>query len=273
MTMTRRTLIGAAAGLMAVASVPAAAAPKSRLIDERWTRHGSGADPEHGDWAAFLDKYLVTGTPGGVNLLRYGAAAKDRDGLKRYLDAMQAVEATALSRDAAMAYWLNLYNAVTVDLVLDDYPVDSIKEVRGGLFNTGPWGDEVVRVEGQDLSLDDIEHGILRPVWRDPRIHYGVNCASIGCPNLAAEPYSAPKLEAMLEAGARDYVNHARGVSETSGGLVVSSIYIWFQEDFEDSDAGVIRHLNQYAAGATKGIVEDATRIADDRYDWALNDA
>ncbi|MEM7528007.1 MAG: DUF547 domain-containing protein, partial [Pseudomonadota bacterium] len=186
MTPSRRHFLALSAAVgTAAMSGSALAGPASSLIDDRWTRHGSGGDPDHGAWGSYLSRYLRTGTSDGVNLFDYAGAAGDRGALKGYLDAMQKVAPTSLSRDAAMAYWLNLYNAVTIDVVLDAYPVSSIRKVNGGLFNTGPWGDDVIRIEGQDLSLDDIEHGILRPVWRDARIHYGVNCASIGCPNLA----------------------------------------------------------------------------------------
>ncbi|MEM6676395.1 MAG: DUF547 domain-containing protein [Pseudomonadota bacterium] len=261
--------LGGAAGLLRPSV--AGAAPRSRLIDDRWTRHGSAGDPDHGAWGAFLGRHLRTGTASGVALLDYAGARADRSALQGYIKAMQAVTPSALSPDAAMAYWINVYNAVTIDLVVEAYPVDSIREVRGGLFNTGPWGDEIFRVDGHDLSLDDIEHGILRPVWRDARIHYAVNCASIGCPDLASKPYTSGALEQMLEAGARRYVNHPRGATGTPDGLVVSSIYDWFEEDFED-EQGVIRHLAAYATGETAAAVAAATEIEDYRYDWALND-
>lgn len=274
MTLTRRSLL-AATGALALTALPhpAPAAPSARLIDERWTRFGSAPDPDHAPWAGFLERFLVTGTPSGVNLVRYRDAVPARPGLRDYLGAMAKVRPTELSRDAAMAYWINLYNAITVDLILEAYPVDSIKKVRGGLFNTGPWTEEVIEVEGQTLSLDDIEHGILRPVWRDPRIHYGVNCASIGCPDLARAPYSAALLETMLTAGARTYVAHPRGAEITGGGLVVSSIYEWFKADFGGTDEGVIAHLAAHAAPAKAERLGTVRRIDDDRYDWSLNSA
>ena len=122
---------------------------------------------------------------------------------------------TQLNQSEQFAYWVNLYNAKTVDLVVAHYPVRSIRDIGiSGLLATGPWGKKVVRVEGVDLSLDDVEHKILRPLWRDPRIHYAVNCASAGrCPNLARSAYTGASLEAMLKVAARDYVNSPRGAS------------------------------------------------------------
>ncbi|MEL6338020.1 MAG: DUF547 domain-containing protein [Pseudomonadota bacterium] len=269
MTLTRRHALALAAAA-AVLPTAAGAAPKSRLIDDRWTRFGNAGDPDHGGWAAILSRHLSSGHADGV--ARFDYAAADRGAIGAYIDQLAGVTATDLSREAAYAYWVNMYNAVTVWIVLEEYPIDSIREVRGGLFNTGPWGEKLVTVEGQSLSLDDIEHGILRPVWRDPRIHYAVNCASIGCPNLAPAPYTAAALETMLEEGARAYVNHPRGAAVEGGRLLVSSIYEWFKEDFGDTDAGVIAHLKQYATGAHRDALAQASRLADDRYDWSLND-
>ena len=119
---------------------------------------------------------------------------------------------------------------------------------------------------------DDIEHRILRPLWREPRTHYAINCASIGCPNLMREAFTAGNTEALLDAGARAYVNHPRGVTVAGDNLVVSSIYDWFQVDFGGSDKGVIRHLRQYAEPALEARLQRFDSIDDDEYDWSLND-
>jgi hypothetical protein len=123
------------------------------------------------------------------------------------------------------------------------------------------------------VSLDDIEHRILRPIWKDPRTHYSVNCASLGCPNLPAQAFTSSNLEQLLDDGARAYVNHPRGARVENGRLTVSSIYVWFAPDFGSGDAGVIAHLKQYAEPALKKKLGSVDRIADDEYDWALNDA
>ena len=154
------------------------------------------------------------------------------------------------------------------------YPVDSIQDVdiSPGLFSSGPWGAELIAVEDEVLTLDDIEHRILRPLWGDPRIHYAVNCASIGCPNLQGRAWRAATLDADLEAAATAYVNHDRGFTVDDGDLVVSSIYDWFIADFGGNDEGVLRHLAQYASPDRQAILQSAKRISDHRYDWALND-
>lgn len=122
------------------------------------------------------------------------------------------------------------------------------------------------------MSLDDIEHGVMRPTFRDPRVHYAVNCASVGCPNLRPRAWRAASLEADLDDAARAFVNHPRGVSVLADGrLRVSSIYQWFREDFGGNEAGVIAHLRQHAAPPLAAQLAQAGSIAGHDYDWALN--
>lgn len=273
----RRTLLaGLAAGAcLTAAGAPerARAAPASRLIDPRWRQSGGGGDPDHGAWDAILARRLSRGAS-GVALFDYaGAAQSDRPALSAYIAGLEAVDPTGLARQAAMAFWINLYNAKTIDLVLEAWPVASIREVRGGLFNTGPWDEKVLRVGGAELSLDDVEHGILRPVFADPRIHYAVNCASIGCPDLGAKAWRGGTLDGDLDAAARIYVNHPRGARIDGGELVVSSIYNWFEADFGGSDAGVIAHLARYAEAPLAAGLAGVSGIGDDAYDWSINAA
>jgi hypothetical protein len=219
-----------------------------------------------------LARYVRT-DKAGLNRVDYrGLKAEAHNELRGYLDRLQQVAVTQLNRSEQFAYWVNLYNARTVDIVLAHYPVGSIRDINiSGLFATGPWGKKVVRVEDIELSLDDIEHKILRPLWRDPRIHYAVNCASVGCPNLARSAYGGVTLEAMLESAARDYVNSPRGAVIKNGAATISKIYSWYVEDFGGREADVIEHLRRYASPALAQALKSATRIAYD-YDWRLND-
>src|SRR6185503_17839522 len=130
--------------------------------------------------------------------------------LDAYVEKMQGVAIRTFCRPEQRAYWANLYNATTVKVVLDHYPVDSIMKINisPGLFAKGPWKKKLLKVEGEEVSLDDVEHRILRPIWKDPRTHYSVNCASLGCPNLQPHAFTAATLDAMLDEAARGYVNH-----------------------------------------------------------------
>ena len=262
----------------AVFAVPAPlshAAPKAELWP-KWEAHNADSDAaiDHSVWDAFLQNYLSERD--GINLLTYGGVSEsDRKELDEYIAALTATDIAAHNRDQQRAFWINLYNALTAQVILSHYPVESIMDIdiSPGVFASGPWGKKLIEVDGEALSLDDIEHRILRPIWRDARIHYAVNCASIGCPNLALRAWTAENAEEMLEAGARAYVNHPRGAKVEDGGLLVSSIYEWFKEDFGGDDDGVISHLREYAGEELRGQLEGITSVSGDDYDWNLNDA
>ena len=231
---------------------------------------------DHSAWQTLLSTYVAS-HPSGINRVDYAAlkgSSEDMARLDAYLDDLQAREPRNYARAEQMAYWINFYNALTVKVVVDAYPVDSIREIHEGwLPFTGPWGDEHATVAGEELTLDNIEHGILRPIWQDGRIHYAVNCASLGCPNLALTVYTADNMEAMLDAVARAYVNHPRGVDFVDEDfMVVSSIYDWWFEDFGGSEEAVLGHLVEYAEGELAERLKDFVGAIDYEYDWALNE-
>jgi len=252
------------------------AAPEADLWD-RWQAHDpdSQLSVDHKPWTAFLETYLVRGED-GINRVDYrGVAPEDRARLDGYLEALSGTEVDRLSRASQFAFWVNLYNALTVQVILDHFPVDSIREIdiSPGFFSNGPWGKKLMTVEGEEVSLNDVEHRILRPIWQDPRIHYAVNCAALGCPNLQPRAFTPENAEALLEKGATDYVNHSRGVFFRDGGLVVSSIYDWYRADFGGSEAGVIDHLMEHARPGLRERLQGFREIDDYRYDWSLNQA
>jgi hypothetical protein len=199
----------------------------------------------------------------------------EKAALGRYIASLAALPIGGYDRSEQMAYWINLYNALTVQVVLDHYPVDSIRDIdiSPGLFSNGPWGKRLVEIDGEALSLDDIEHRILRPIWHDPRIHYAINCAALGCPNLQAEPFRGATIDPQLDAAARAYVNSPRGAAVDGDDLVLSSIYDWFMEDFGATEEQVIRHLRSYADPGLDAVLRQFTSVDDYRYDWDLNDA
>ena len=141
----------------------------------------------------------------------------------------------------------------------------------GGLLGLGPWNRKIVEVAAESLTLNDIEHRILRPIYRDPRIHYSVNCASLGCPNLAAKAYTGRNIEELLSKGERAYVNHPRGARFVSGRLTLSSIYNWFAPDFGDDDAEVLEYLASFADPELAERLRNYTGRIKYTYDWSLN--
>jgi hypothetical protein len=236
-----------------------------------------------GDIATFdglLAHYVVMGGDGvtRVDYGRWKAASPDVAVLNQFIQSQSTTAPSRLSKPEQLAYWANLYNAITLKVIIDAYPVASIRDIKSkGVWLdpkafTGPWVEKRVTVEGREVSLDEIEHAILRPMFKDPRVHYSVNCASFGCPNLRNVAWKADTLEADLDAAARSYVNHVRGAKINDGALMVSSIYKWFRVDFGGTDAGVIAHLKTFATPELAKKLDGVKAIATDTYDWALND-
>ena len=252
-----------------------AAAPKTKLWP-KWQVHDATSKlrVDHQSWQLFLNRYLDTKHISGVHRVRYAKVSPaDKKELAAYLTRLQAVGVSALDRPEQMAYWINLYNAFTLQTVLDHYPVKSIRDINisPGLFAKGPWGAKLLTVEGQKISLDDIEHRILRPIFKDNRIHYAVNCASVGCPNLQPRAFTRSNSEQLLTTGAREYVNHPRGVQERGGKLILSSIYKWFKSDFGSSKEQLLAHLASHAAKPLSRHLTKFKGTIKYEYDWTLN--
>ena len=232
---------------------------------------------EHSEWDRILKAYVQV-SQDGVNRFDYArlkANSDDRSALDAYILSISDQDLFTLEdKDAAFAAWANLYNALTVQLIVENYPVDTIRDIKPHPFAAGPWKMDTVSVAGKTLSLDDIEHNILRKEWSEPRVHYAVNCASYGCPNLQDKAWEGSTLNEDLTQAAKDYVNHPRGLTVLSNGkLQVSKIYKWFDEDFGGSQNGVIAHLKQYADEDLKKALDGASKISKFTYDWSLNEA
>ena len=275
--------IGISAAVMVFTSLVNLQAASANVA-EKFSKFSAGSTTavDHSAWDRLLKAYVK---PDGTGLNRIDYAAfknNDHKALKAYVKALEATQVSKLNKNEQFAFWANLYNAKTIDVVLDHYPVPSIRKItikssllgflKKSVGAGGPWKTKIMNVGGEKLSLDDIEHGIMRPIFKDPRVHYAVNCASIGCPNLRTAAFTGANLETELNAGARDYINNARGVSVTGGKVTASSIYKWFQTDFGGSQAGVLKHVSQYAEPKLKAKLSQVTAINGFDYDWALND-
>ncbi len=244
-------------------------------------------DAEHAAWTALLRKHVVLLRGGQGSQVRYAGFAADRATLKAYLDSLSAVpEATfkALSKPAQQAFLMNAYNAFTVELILTKYPdLKSIKDL-GTLFSS-PWKPKWVPLLGSRLSLDDIEHGLLRArgVYDEPRVHFAVNCASIGCPMLREEAFTADRLPAQLQQQTERFMaDRTRNRwNAARGRLELSKIFDWYGDDFALGHQG-IRSLKAFAGQHAERLADapaDRARlkagefdIAFLDYDWALND-
>lgn len=275
------TSIGFLWGLVWLFSTSVQAAPEAEL-DPFWEKQMPGIMTiiDHGGYRRFLTRYVEE--INGQTYVNYAKVDQTgRDLLDDYVTKLQRRDPRGgLGRDAQFAYWVNLYNAHTLQLILNDYPIKSITKL-GGLFSFGPWNDEGLVVAEQEISLNDIEHRILRPIWKDPRIHYVVNCASLGCPNLPKEPLSPNQIDRQLTQAAEAFINHPRGVSFSQDGVLrLSSIYDWYQDDFLGSDPSrtklrqVVDHLKVYAKGdlLEQLMAYDVRRGVIYQYDWGLNE-
>lgn len=274
MIRQQKNLLGLCLAVLLTAPWNHLLASPSADLWPRWAEHDAGATRtiDHSAWDGLLGRYVLI-QQAGVNRFNYAeVTASDRSRLQSYLAAMSAIPISVYNRNEQIAFWINLYNALTVEIVLQHYPVDTIRQISFSLFSSGPWGEKLIKVEDQELTLDDIEHRILRPIWKDPRIHYAVNCAAIGCPNSQPTAYTANNTDAMLDQAAREFINHPRAVSINYSELRVSRIYDWFEEDFGGNAAAVIAHLNQYADATLQGSLKGRKRIGQYHFDWTIND-
>lgn len=163
------------------------------------------------------------------------------------------------SRNEALTYWLNAYNAFTLKLILDNYPVKSITDLHGGK----PWDVKWIKIDGKTYSLNQIEHDIIRPRYKDPRIHFAVVCAANSCPPLADYAFSANSVNSQLDKLARRFINNKK-FNQTTGEVKISKIFEWYAGDFGD----VRTYLNKYL---TTNIPEGA-EIGYAEYNWGLNE-
>ncbi len=258
--------------LTSLLSVSAGAAPGARLW-QLWdaSAESNPAGIDHAQWQRFLDLYLAVGDD-GVNLVKYGRVdVEDRQRLQSYLQMLSALDPRDYARAEQLAYWVNLYNALTVKVVLSYPSKASILRMGRRWLSIGPWNDEMITIAGEPVTLNDIEHRILRPIWNDRRIHYALNCASLSCPNLDPQAYTRANSERLLTANEIAYINHPRWVRfDDQGRLVVSRIYQWYALDFATDRRGLLDYLSEHQSFHNNDLGTYNGRIVYD-YDWALN--
>ena len=213
-----------------------------------------GFDHNYAAWDGLVKKHVKWLPDNKQSRVDYAAFAKDRAELKQVLDALSAVPKATFdgwSKEQRMAFLINAYNAFTVEIILTKYPdIKSIKEL--GLFNRGPWKNEFFTLLGAKHHLDWIEHEELRPKYGDPRVHAAVTCPSIGCPALRNEAFTAARLEAQLDDGMVRFLGDRTRNRVREGKLEVSSIFKWFQEDFEKGHKGIAQVEDVFAKYATQ---------------------
>ena len=220
------------------------------------TTEGSVVNLDHSQWDNLLKKYVNKD-----GLVDYEGFKKDNEALQSYLQMLSAQQPNKQwSVQELLAYYINLYNAYTVDLILKNYPVKSIKDI------SGPWTRGIVPIGKNKLSLGGIENGVLRKM-KEPRMHFAINCASISCPNLRNEAYTAGKINQQLDQATADFINGAKNDIKANNPQL-SSIFDWYQKDYQvNGEPNVIAYINQYS---DVRISNDAT-LQYKEYDWNLN--
>jgi hypothetical protein len=220
----------------------------------------------HEIWDGLVKKHV--GVDGFVN---YKGFVQDSARLNDYLRLLSAAHPNDKnwSRAEQMAYWINAYNAFTIKLIVQNYPVASIKDIKRGLaFVNSVWDIKWIKIEGYTYDLNNIEHNILRPVFKDARIHAAVNCASFSCPKLRTEAFTAELLESQLEDSMRQFVADPVRNRISAERAEVSEIFKWFRGDFERGGGSVRGFLNKFSAVK----ISDKTDLDYINYDWRLND-
>jgi hypothetical protein len=275
-SQSRRTVIAGLVLALITQFYPVFAVASTPVAWQHWTAHqpASTTTVDHELWQTLLDKHVTTHAD-GINRVDYGNFDDDSTGLlQRYLTYLSQLNPTELNRSEQLAYWINLYNAQTVQVVLDHPGKKSIRAM-GPLFAFGPWDEAYLRIEDQKVTLNDIEHRILRPIWQDHRLHFVLNCASIGCPNLSQQAYTADRVETQLSQAEATFLQHPRAVSLLAdGALKLSSLFDWYQADFADNEEALLLYLAGHRAdlAARLAAQERPYKFAIDYdYDWNLN--
>lgn len=216
---------------------------------------GIWAQPKHDTWDDLLQKHVDD-----QGRVHYAGFKADEALLDAYLEELSKMPAQrSWSRSQQLAYWINAYNAFTVKLILDHYPVQSIRDIHDG----NPWAVHWIKIGGTKYSLDQIEHQIIRPQFKDARIHFAVNCAARSCPPLLNKAYNPVVLEQQLRNQTRKFVNHT-GYNQLGPDKVrISKIFDWYKTDFGD----LIDYLNRYA----EQDIRPQAELQFNDYDWSLN--
>lgn len=224
-------------------------------------------DDIHRSYGELLAKYVQDG------VVDYQGFKKEEQKLDQYLALLATTQPEELAHDHQLAFYINAYNAYTIKLILKNFkngrPLQSIKKI-GGLF-TKPWSIKFCEIGGKIYSLDNIEHDIIRPTFKDPRIHFAINCAAKSCPPLISKPYSGDTLDKQLDENAGSFINNPEHNYLKKNTLYISKIFKWFAEDFNNDP---ISFIQKYAAADLKNQLDtkkEKIKIKYLDYDWSLN--
>ncbi len=262
--------------MTALTSAPTAWTASTDQLWAHWSTHDpqSTVSVDHQPWQTLLSRYVVE-SDDGINRVAYSDFDdSSKTLLDQYLTTLSNLQPTQLNQTQQLAYWVNLYNALTVQVVLDHPKKDSIRSM-GPLLSFGPWDKAYLTIEGKPVSLNDIEHRILRPIWQDHRLHFVLNCASIGCPNLSRTAYTQENAEDSLAQAERTFLQHPRALAfHDQGVLQLSSLFDWYLEDFAEDERALLAYLAAQRPDLAEALLNfpvGSSSNIDYVYDWSLN--
>lgn len=236
------------------------------------TRAASGFDHSHAQFDAVLKARV-----NAQNLVDYATLKRERTGLDAYLATAGSVSQAqfkAWTRDQQLAFLINVYNAATLQLIIDAYPLDSIRDI--GFLPGAAWRKDFIRLFGGTVDLDHVEHGIIRKDYREPRIHFALVCAARSCPPLRREAYVADRLDAQLDDQARTFLRDSskNAFDLTTRTARLSSIFDWYGGDFGPDSAAILTYLKPFLDDNTRPALDPQRfKIEFLEYDWKLNEA
>jgi len=232
-------------------------------------RTGSAAGFDHSKFDQVLKTYV-----NNQGLVDYNGIADDQS-FKKYMESLKSAQTDSMSRDGQLAFWINAYNAVTIDKVIKWKPQKSVREtiVPGVWTSTKFFTSREHIVAGKRLSQDDIEHDILRKQLKEPRIHFAIICASSSCPQLLRLAYTEENVQTMLDEETRKYINSERGtqIDSEKDILYLSKLFDWFHGDFEFKSGSVQDFIKPYLNEKTLAFWDKKPKIKYIHYDWSLN--
>ncbi|WP_297186819.1 DUF547 domain-containing protein [uncultured Porticoccus sp.] len=246
MNLKHPLIIALMTGLLGASSAVAAESGQSPMF---WAKSNeSNRDTvNHRQWNELLSTHVVN-TGQGVNRFRYGSVDKnEQKRLSDYIAYLAKIDPRDYSRDEQKAYWLNLYNALTVKLISENYPIKSIREFGKKMAGSSLLTKPLIKVADNPLSLNDIENRILRPIWKDHTIHFGLNCANMTCPGLLPKAFTGENVTSLLKQSGRDFINKQNGVTLKNGKLTAAGVFGQYRSDFATDDKMMLKVFAHYA--------------------------
>lgn len=242
---------------------------------QQWATHNqhSLVEIDHSTWNRVLKTYVHTNSF-GQNMFDYASVSPaDQRAIKHYLEMLSTVDVQDLNKNEQLAFWINAYNAIVVRVILKEYPVESILDVGGDVFNRGPWNNHYFSVGGVPISLSNIRREIIFTHWQDVRVIYALSCGAIGCPNLGAKAVIGRKVNGYLDAAAMAFINGPVAILKFDNDSVkTSKLFYWSKGEFIDHNVNILEHIKTYAVGDMARKLKNVENIRGYGFNWQLND-